>query len=440
MGDQLGKCCCDSECCGGGFEADELPSLTITGMTGGGWSSIVDCCAVQDFTYNAAQTINKDCQQMRSGTRVEFCEQERYIREQQNPFNTCPIDPCGDIVLCGTESYEATRYYRDVFVVGWRRAFIRVYLSKVLVNCTGVDPVCKFLFKSEMWFDYGYYSTRVEYEYWTRTATAASECCKTYAATDGLDAFDCGTYGDYPIPTLSCSSFDDPTFLYQLAFIRYKLFDTLPTGTTFLTFDNDSTFPAGCDTGTPISNCIDIEASTNTACITNSTPSAIPTWCSDTVPATTSCTLDGTETVDTDCTTRSWDGEFCNNTVTIGPVVTFECGDIVQTRLVSGSCLTGCGNFYGDPAFTIDPEIALDGTTPICQTYLKPESEMPTACLYQDPCPPYGYVSKFGPVLFGSVGSSFQSLVSYTLTINCGSFTSASICIGAEPWTFTMVV
>lgn len=438
---------CDcAVCCGGGFAVEELPTLAILNMTGGGWSSITNCCAVQDFTFNSTQETTTDCTSMRTGTRVESCEHERLVQEQQNPYNTCPIDPCRPIILCGTESYSETKYFRIVLVASRKAKFIRIYLSKVTVTCEGEEPACKYLFKAEFWYDWGYATTRQEYSHSTRTATAESECCRVYPAEDGIDANDCGTYGDYPIPTLNCASIGAVPLTDTFKYVRYALFDTLPSGTTSIVFDDTAVYPVGCEISGASTGCTSEEDVLDEICVSWVTSPAITDWCSDSAPSTVSCTYTREITIDTDCTQRVWDGEFCNSLVTNGPLVSFNCSDLVYTGLSAGTCGQGCHNFgsFNFPEDYTDPTLNADFTSTLCITALKTLAEAPSGCVFNDPCPGGATALKYGGVLLigggGVIPSYFLNLTSYSLTVDCGTFTGGSVCFGAPSWTVSMAV
>ncbi|MFN9904202.1 MAG: hypothetical protein ACK55Z_36565, partial [bacterium] len=85
----IGRCCCVCDC----LPLEDLPTVTISGYTGGGWSG--DCCYEQTFTPNTAQSWSKSCSDMiyESGV-TEQCITEHYrsLASDYPGFVARPLD------------------------------------------------------------------------------------------------------------------------------------------------------------------------------------------------------------------------------------------------------------------------------------------------------------------------------------------------------------
>lgn len=407
MGDKIGACKCScGDCCGGGLTEDDLPTITITGMTGSGWSEIEGCCSYQDFTYNTPQSISLACDEMMKAEVTQSCEDDVYA-EEKDPPNTCPPTLCPTYFVIGTEKTEKHTTKRWNLVVSYRRKRIRVTLARALVTCEGVET-CKFILRVDVIYEMGYAVAEDQIEWNYREAVPTASC---FVVKDNAD---CGYFGTYPVPSFNCASQEVPPFTLEDSFYRYKLYDTMPTGTTNLTLTADDFFPSGCTLG---SACFVVGTLITDICLNYSTPIDEPEYCDwDATPDLVECdrgSLSGTE--NWVCYTDSWDGENCTTGITNGNGDPYTCDPFMIWRFDS-FCGWGCGSLR-TAFFSNDCELVTEFTT--------------AGCYWTTICNPTNYARY--QVMFRSVSS-------YTIDINCTGFTTGTVCFGVGTVSLTMVV
>ena len=353
----IGRCCCAACDC---LPVEDLPTVTISGYTGGGWSGT--CCYEQTFTPNTTQSWSKLCSDMiYESTVAEQCVTEHYrlLAPDYRGFELFP-DGCDEITegyCCpeGTEKIATTTtdwtFTDNAFMAVWRRIkHIIVRISQEEVDCTGVEGEtggCKIVIRSRFVYDYQATYYRNALSTYAQSVTMHNTDCfevdPDYQITANTPtAFTCS---DVPAnPPTSDNCLTSGTFYFD----RVRYYDDMPTGS--ITFNN--THVPGCTSTacdySPLnyssSVCIYSPASpivSALGCNLNE-----PCYCTDTVFAT-------------------------NNTVEYGPII---CGgDDIFIQEVSG-----CNDNPCDLCTTLITEC--DGVT----EYECPDSTWSTSCIQYD--------------------------------------------------------
>ena len=473
----MGRCCCACDC----FPLEDLPTVTISGYTGGGWSGT--CCFEQTFTPNTTPSWSKSCSGMLyEGLVNEQCvtDHSRFLTPNYRGFEFFPSG-CDEIAqdYCCPEDIEliATtttdwEFKDNAFLALWRRAKeIKVRISQEEVDCTGVEGQtggCKIVIRSRYVYEwsskiYTNATTKV-----TQTVTMHNTTC--FEANPDFEISD-------PTPTLTTCS-DVPSsppgtgscnFSGEFYFDRVKYYDDIPTGS--VSFGNADV--PGCDS----SGC-EYEP--------YSYVSSVCVYGPSNPIATTPCIFDEpcycTGTITTDNSTLSYDAIECD----IGNAFILEvdgCDDDPCPELCT-SLITSCGPSDPDPyecpgtalslsrlGFDIDPvNLALCFRTGIgesdglccnaygskrigCGTSKSGPGNFPDTpyldisdcfegncsedcCKLFEDCPccyPDGVcLAKY------DVSNYYSSTVTHTRSQTCTGLQSASVCTSAPTWTITL--
>lgn len=468
----IGRCCC-AECdC---LAVEDLPAVTISGYTGGGWSGT--CCYEQTFTPNTAQSWSKSCSGMiYESTVAEQCVTEHYrsLEPEYPGFVQRPLDVgngCEDLPedYCCPQGFEkiATSttdwtFTDNAFMAVWRKIkHIIVRISQEDVDCSGVEGQtggCKIVIRSRFVYDYA--------------ATYYRNALNTYAQSVVMHNTTCFAVNpDFQItantPTaITCSDVpaNPPTGDNCLAsgtfyFDRVRYYDEMPTGS--ITFNN--THVPGCTSTACDYSPLNY---TSSVCIYSpATPivSAFgcylnePCYCTDEVFATNNTPqygpiICGGDNIFIQAVTGCFDEpcEVCATLIT-------ECDGVTEYQCPDSSFSTSC--LYYD----IDPENPAtcfrdgigSGVNNACACYATLTGNfIPTAPYTQtvfcnDPtncnsqccqslndyctcCYPDGVCyPKYGLIYFGTIAS-------HTRTQTCSGFQSKSVCTTAPSWTITL--
>ncbi len=247
----MGRCCCTCDC----LPLEDLPTVTISGYTGSGWSG--DCCYEQTFTPNSTPSWSKSCSGMLyEGLVTEQCvtDHSRFLTPNYRGFEFFPggCDEIAQDYCCpeGVELIATTttdwEFKDNAFLAVWRRVReIKVRISQEEVDCSGVEGQtggCKIVIRSRIIYDwsskiYGNATTKI-----TQSVLMHNTTC--------FEANPDFVFSD-PTPTLiTCSdvpssppSSGDCRFGGDFYFDRVKYYETMPTGS--VSFGN--TDVAGCD-------------------------------------------------------------------------------------------------------------------------------------------------------------------------------------------------
>ena len=467
----IGRCCC-AECdC---LAVEDLPTVTISGYTGGGWTG--NCCFEQVFTPNVTPSWLQSCSDMiyESGV-VEQCITEHYralandypgfvVQDEGNPTGCedAPEDWCCPI---GFEKIATTTtdwtFTDNAFMAVWRRVKeIRVRISQEDVNCDGVEGEtggCKIVIRSRIVYEYSasYYQNALG-TYAQGVVLHNQDCFEIdqnyVIEADTQSAVTCSDVPSNPLNGGNC--LQSGTFYFD----RVRYYDDMPTGS--ITFGNTQIpgcTASGCDYepyNYASSVCIYSPESPIVSafgCNLNE-----PCYCTDTVFAS-------------------------NNTIEYGPVV---CGDLfglVQYGCNDDPCelctalLNNCEGTggYECPESTwstaclqygIDPENPATcfnngigaGLNNACACYSTqtgnfqptlpfiktsncedPENCNVDCCLSIDVgcpcCYPNGVCKDIHDLRY-----QFGTTTSHTRTQTCSGFESKSVCTSAPSWTITL--
>ena len=249
----MGRCCCACDC----LPLEDLPTVTISGYTGGGWSG--DCCYEQTFTPNSTPSWSKSCSGMIYESSESYnCVTQHWIQKSPDyrgyeifpsgcdeiPEDYCCYDDSEHIATTTTEQTSS----ENAFLAVWRRVkYIKVRISQEEVDCSGVEGEtggCKIVIRS-----------RFVYEWVSKVYTDERDIIEqsvTMVNTTCFEANPLYTYEDAEPALMTCSDVpSDPPIdeiyacIYngEFYFDRVKYFDEMPTGD--LTFENGDI--PGCD-------------------------------------------------------------------------------------------------------------------------------------------------------------------------------------------------
>jgi hypothetical protein len=249
----MGKCCCACDC----LPLEDLPTVTISGYTGGGWSG--SCCYEQTFTPNTTPSWSKSCSGMLyEGSVNETCVTQHWIQKSPD-YRGYEIFPSGcdeipeDYCCYDDSEHIATtttnwEFLNNAFIAVWRRVKdIKVRISQEEVDCSGVEGEtggCKIVIRSRYTYEYVskvYSDASISMD---QSVTLINSTC--FEVNDGF------VFDDPAPPLLSCGDVpstppEDANFacIYdgEIYFDRVKYFDEMPLES--LTFEN-ADIP-GCD-------------------------------------------------------------------------------------------------------------------------------------------------------------------------------------------------
>jgi hypothetical protein len=479
----MGRCCCTCDC----LPLEDLPTVTIDGYTGSGWSG--ECCYEQTFTPNSTPSWSKSCSGMLyEASSSSTCVTQHWIQKSPDyrgyeifpsgcdeiPEDYCCYEDSEHIATTTTSGTGA----ENAFLAVWRRIkHIKVRISQEEVDCSGVEGQtggCKIVIRSRFVYDW---SSKV---YTDKTSTIEQSVQMVNESC--FEANTLYTYEDYTPPLMTCSDVpsdppeDEPfACMYggEIYFDRVKYFDEMPLES--LTFENGDI--PGCDS----SSC-DYEPYNYVSQICIYGPSgeiddnecrfALPCYCVS-PPTQRSVTLTQDDTI---CEGNSVTEvgpcdpaeEVLCNTLTTScqnpgdpPNFSYDCNDGESASaigFIDTSGGIGCGFYDGvrkggvaPPAFSglfalyngcgggfgpYETPVA-DGPEiyPWVRTYDCDETPCNQACCrFYDDCPncfPDGVCKEL-------YERPWSTVISHTRSQSCTGLQSASVCTSAPSWTITL--
>ena len=472
----MGKCCCACDC----LPLEDLPTVTISGYTGGGWSG--SCCYEQTFTPNTTPSWSKSCSGMIYEASVfEECvtDHSQFLTPNYRGFEFFPngCDEIAEDFCCpeGAELIATTttqwEFQDNAFLAVWRRVKeIKVRISQEEVDCSGVEGQtggCKIVIRSRFIYEwaskiYGNSTTKV-----TQTILMHNTTCfesnPNFVINDPTPSVI--TCSDVPS---NAPTSGDCVFTGDFYFDRVKYYDTMPTGS--VSFGNSDV--PGCNS----SSCdYDPYSYVSSVCIYAPTDAIANNQCLFQEP----CYCTGTITSDNstfirdaiECDTGSGfisevSGcnddpcpELCTSLMTQCPddPDPYECPgtalslsrlgfdiDPINPSLClrtgigepDGNC---CGS-YGDKYIGCGVSVTTAGLFPE-KPYNSTSNCSAGACdenccrLFEDcPCcyPDGNCLSKFNAFNY------YSSTVTHTRSQTCTGLQSASVCTSAPTWTITL--
>lgn len=244
---KIGKCCCTCEC----LTLEELPSITIAGMTSGSWVE-TECCWIKTFSFTTQPATVTICTDPVLDESVEtILNSDHYIfkaplpplftEEQDFPL---PLEYCceADPVLVGTKEAKCRFFVQTKLKVSYRPKEIEVKASRQVVNCDGVES-CKLVLVA----NYKYDLNTIELQDAggdDAFSTAHDQNAVCFEYQDDPPAICSDDYTDPFGPDIDCG---DDLFLPStvVMFTRVKIYDQWPTGSEL--FDNSAVLDEGCD-------------------------------------------------------------------------------------------------------------------------------------------------------------------------------------------------
>ena len=482
----IGRCCCACEC----FPVEDLPTVTISGYTGAGWTG--NCCFQQVFTPNTTPPWVKRC----SGKLYEFSSSQQCVTHHHailspdyRGFEVGPGDPCetrpdGYCCPAGSEHVATTNtnweFIDNEFMAAWiRHTSITVRISQEQVDCEGVEGEtggCKIVVRS-----------RYAYESVSSLFANRTEQADQSVTLESADCFEVNPkfiVDLNPSPEVTCETIpSDPNEVAfencraeaDFGFDRVKYYDEMPSGP--VEFTNEDV--PGCD-----STSCDYEpyAYVNQICIYGPTEEInaldpdppfpclfiLPCECFNGVYRNDfvssfpdlSCDLSVVNSIagcfSDPCVIPNCANEivtFCGNPG--DPVETYDCPEVLAPTAFSYGCNSpdalqrrifapesGCLPFLGDESTAITYSgcgcnNAASGGLPDEFPYLDTSDCFegncnPNCCREFDDCPCCGPVCK--PLYIGNIGM----IQSHSLTQTCTGLQSASVCINAPSWTINL--
>ena len=481
----FGRCCCSCEC----LPVEDLPTVTISGYTGGGWGG--SCCYEQTFTPTSTPSWSKSCSGMLyEGSVAETCVTQHWKRLTPDyrgfeffpgGCESIPEDFCcpdgAEHIATTTTSWAFTD---NAFIAVWRRPkHIIVRISQEDVDCTGIEGQtggCKIVIRSRYVYDYTSKVYQNQKTAITQTVTMVNDSC--------FEPNPDHVFDDPGVPVTTCSDVpSDPPLPSALAcvyqgtfyFDRVRYYDTMPTGAIEFTNSN----VPGCDSTScnyePYSyvNSVCIYGPTSTV-NTSDCVFSLPCYCAGTIVS-----LNPTVTSDT----VTCIGESVNEIAGCfdDPCVPANCGNVIVTLCqnpgdpplfetdcadyftgsAAGFLCTGGGNyrsgvggdgFLGGPFVTTASEIkylSCGGcATDLCY-FLSPNQAdksypyLETSDCFTGNCNPeccrsYDDCTCCDETCLPKYGQSVSTVTSHTRTQSCTGLQSASVCTNAPSWTITL--
>lgn len=427
---RFGACdsdCCETDCC---IKTEELPTITIGGMTGSGWNDYPltgeTCCRRQLFTFDEEQPIYKGC----GGTlRTWECETEctnEYIVKKNCNTHDSTVCCCPTYESLGTRTSIESTTGSSVLRVWYQADYIEVIIGKMMVDC-GDGPVCKYFLMSRYGFKYrtqigdGDSGSVRSLQFDNLT----NECYEIPESGLGSGCFD-----DETTTTAACPGDYDPPIgglTETTLFTKIKFYDTLPDTEQYIGFSGSDIAP-GCTWNDTVANCL-FEMSHDAVeydqvCFSALTPTDPPECCDSGATFTIedysygSTTYRCAELVEIDCDTGLG--------IYAAPK-DYTCAGYTVHRVVGLAAGYGCPNIDDVPGGDLSVESFE------CVPQLK--SPLPDACKYANElCPP------FTPTfpMYNS-GYLYRSVLSYSITASCSSWSPGSFCLDCPTWSLHWV-
>lgn len=473
----IGRCCCSCEC----LPIEDLPTVTISGYTGGGWSG--SCCYEQTFTPNATPSWSKGCSSsLYEGSVVQQCTTEHYRQTSGNyrgfeygplggDCSGVPDDYCcnGGFVKIATTQSTAT-YTDNAFMAVWRRAkSIIVRISQEQVDCEvveGQSSGCKIVIRSRYVYEYETAIYQNGLTSGSQTVTINSTDCfevnTDYVRT--VTAYSPITCSDVPANPPAFSSVANLCRNSgEFGFDRVRYYDAMPSGS--IQFTNAEV--PGCKASScnyepynyASSVCVNSPSSpsTLTGCFFNE-----PCYCTDEPfsinPAqsfeATNCFNNGLGPL---FNVTDIQGCFadpcipavsCTTTLTACATDDFECPDAFSINCLDfdinpeneATCFRpGVGFPFGEfIACGCSASISGGGSVEppyydVSDCFVGNCNE--ACCTLFDDCP---CCLPDGRCVPNYVGRYYQTITAHTRTQSCSGLSSKSVCTGAPSWTINL--
>lgn len=466
----LTKCCC-AECdC---LSVEDLPSVSITNHTGGGWTGA--CCFQQVFTPNTTPNWSKYCTDLLYETSVaEQCitEHWRVLGNDYRGYEFFP-DGCSELpndYCCpgGKEKIATTTtnwtWSSNAFMAVWiRPKHIIVQVSREQVDCDGVEGQqsgCKIVIRSRYVYEtqskiYGNSNSTLEQTVQMHNTTCFEVNSDFEISPETPTVITCSDVPASPPASGDCRYFAD------FYFDRVKYYANMPTGG--ITFQN--TDVPGCNSETCdyspynylTSACIFSPSETSPlGCVSQ------PCYCYETVLQTNQsfnqgpvvCGFTGDifelqgcfeepcnpmlcETVLTNCPDVGRQSYECpNSTYTMNQIGYYMNPENPATCLVQGigsngvrSGLIGCG--YNRSIEGIGGLLPPYYLTELCNG--QPCNS--DCCYFIDECP---CCFAEGQCLPKYSNEYFSTVITHTRSQSCSGVSQESICTNAPTWTITL--
>jgi hypothetical protein len=466
------RCCCAGCDC---LPVEDLPTVTISGYTGGGWSGT--CCYEQTFTPNVTPSWTKSCSSMIYESAVtEQCVTEhwRLLAPDYRGFEFFTGTDCANLSedYCCPEGFEkiATTttdwtFTDNAFMAVWRRIKeIRVRISREEVDCTGIEGQesgCKIVIRSRTVYDYSLTYYRNQLSTYAQSVTMHNTDCfevdPDYEITaDTPTAITCS---DVPAsPPAGGIGGDGCLTSGTFFFDRVRYYDDMPTGSvSFGNSDIPGCIANGCDYSPwnyASSVCIYSPSSpiATMSCYLNE-----PCYCTDDVFASNNTIgygpiICGGDNVFISSVSGCNDEpcELCTTLITeCDGLDIYECPDSTWSTAClqydiepenEATCFrTGIGGGEYNACFCAN---SIEGVGEAPSPYIRSVfCNDPTNCnadccrSYNEDCPccfPDGICKPYHSTGY------FASIYSHTRSQTCSGFQSQSICTSAPTWTITL--
>lgn len=458
----FGKCGCACEC----VLEPELPTITIGGMTGQGWTGSF-CCFRQAFTYNATPTDSViTTAPIYSSTATQDRTQQVLTAENYRiPMFSFPGpgDFCEDIdydaaccgernILMGTLQEIVSETIERKLRVTYRPVSIEIEYSKQKVDCDGA-VVCRYVVKFSIFYSYEYiYLT--ERQSSRQVISTPAGGCFVCVGPDSNDR-EC-SFTDESEGTIT-SGGGSGNFRVD----RIKYYESAPTGTiTFVNSDTDT-----CDRTEFVLPVCDTEGNYVSQVCINADSASPPCWC-----GTTSIGLEDdtyTDPLGDGCTpyalVYTCGDVFCSSAADFCTAEDVSCERSVQCSgvLVPEGCdaaiflLTGLAPAWriGDAFFSFFPDCCITGGATVCSSYpFAPKSNCEDVPLGsglecdEDCCHSYIDFEESCPNCTLQIISCTpkytlidRNITAHTLTTSCAGPTARSACI-TTPSSFQIVL
>jgi hypothetical protein len=468
---KLGGCCCACDC----LTVGELPTISISGWTGGSWSG--SCCYEQTFTPNTTPAWTKSC----SGTLYDATAEEECVTEHWRVLGSLwrgfGIDSCDDIpddYCCppGREKIATTTtnwtWEDNAFLAVWRRPYqIIVRVSQEEVDCEGVEGQtggCKIVIRSRYVYEWASKIYKNSNSTIDQTVTMHNTTC--------FEVNDDYVITSTPPTETTCDDVpSDPAnggfgslnntcaFFGNFYFDRVKYYDDMPTGSVEFT---NSDVP-GCD-----SSLCDYSpyAYVNQACVYGPTEPVQtancafqePCYCTGTISEVSATITQGVAICQDDSPYALSGCNTCNppapsncTTDFCAPIGPYTCPDSGYSMYRLGftnsdagtqSCLVpgvGSDGIRQATFIACGQNRSLEGIGGILPPYSRlhtctVEDCNSSCCEYIDDCP--CCVEEQCKPIYSS--EYYSTVITHTRSQTCSGLTSASVCTNAPTWTITL--
>jgi len=429
---KLGGCCCACEC----LEVGDLPSISISGMTGGSWVAST-CCWTKTFTFNTTQTTTTTCLASHSVQSYEATlEADVYIMDKKTPplFLTeqdfpLPLEYCCDSgqTFIGTATASCSGTLESKVKISYRPKEIVVRASKQSVTCNG-STSCKLVLSTSYVYEYGYFEM-TELGSGSEYAVEADPNSSCFEQTT-VPASLCSGSESNPADSFDCTT--AVLLLQEFSFNRVKIYDAWPTGSVVI--NNDAIPDEGCEVEIcneqDYANQVCLSA-TGEGCGYDCTPGELveQTWRPENA-------CDGLQEqyVYSDCdspfptidiyTDNEPDTRLCDELTRTA--IDFPADDQCAATEEPTRCLfvPQVGGLFNGASTELDPPYLGIGSLGDC---IVGKTPFPSSCYYDDPCGD-------DAVGWPRFGEKFLDVTTYNYTQTCTN-TTQSLCINAPTWT-----